>query len=361
MNSPSHRTESLDRLREERLEIERELQDSEHDLTTAESDEALARHRRLRKGLLHLIATSDEESIRIDSVVEVVRSLENELIYLHNFLVAPEDQDAKLARRLEALLQEIAGTFATSISRLEIRYYLGVLSLYGGKLDEARASFEEVCESEESDESNDIKYKSFVMLGHLSHVQEDYERARDLHDQSMQYTHSPNVTAQAIALKALNSYALQKRDEALELFEKALELFRVDEPFYNEYFHRNSLLFCGAILFDREEHERAASYYEEVLDHVENSSYDYFDALVQLGKIRFASGDYQGAATILERAIEKQETENEYLLDTLYWLARAQLKIERKGDAKRCLEKVVASPVDYPKKTQAEQLLSQVS
>lgn len=361
MNSPSHRNESLEQLREMRLDLERELQESEHDLTAAEAGQALGRHRRLRKGLLHLVATSGDESIRINSVIEVIRSLENELIYLHNFLVAPEDQDAKLARKLEALVQQISDTPAVPLSRLETTYYLGVLSLYEGELENARSFFEEVCESEESDEANDIKYKSFVMLGHLSHVQEDYERARDLHDQSMQYTHSPNVMAQAFALKALNSYALQKRDEALEMFEKALELFRVNEPFYNEYFHRNSLLFCGAILFDREEYDRAARYYEEVLDHVENSSYDYFDALVQLGKIRFAGGDFEEAAKILERATEKQENENEYLLDTLYWLARAQLKIERTGDAKKCLEKVVASPVDYQKKSQAEQLLAQVS
>lgn len=361
MNSPNHRNESLEQLRDARLELERELQDSEHDLTAAEADQAIGKHRRLRKGLLHLVATSSDESVRISSVIEVIRSLENELIYLHNFLVAPEDQDAKLARRLEALVQEISGTTEMPLSRLEITYYLGVLSLYEGELENARGFFEEVCESEESDEANDIKYKSFVMLGHLSHVQEDYERARDLHDQSMQYTHSPNVMAQAFALKALNSYALQKRDEALEMFERALELFRVNEPFYNEYFHRNSLLFCGSILFDHEQYDRAAGYYEEVLDHVENSSYDYFDALVQLGKIRFASGDFEEAAKILERAIEKQENENEYLLDTLYWLARAQLKMARTGDAKKCLEKVVASPVEYQKKSQAEQLLAQVS
>lgn len=361
MNNPIHRTESLERLRAERLDLERALQDNEHDLSAVEAEQAMTRHRRLRKGLLHLVATSEDESVRIDSVIEVVRSLENELIYLHNFLVAPEDQDTKLARKLEALLREISGTSGVTVSRLETTYYLGVLSLYEGELENAREFFEQVCESEESDETNDIKYKSFVMLGHLSHVQEDYERARDLHDQSMQYTHSSNVMAQAFALKALNSYALQKKDDALEMFERALELFRVDEPFYNEYFHRNSLLFCGAILFDREEYERAAGFYEEVLDHVENSSYDYFDALVQLGKIRFANAEYEQAAEILERAISKQEKENEYMLDTLYWLARAQLKIERKGDARKCLQKVVSSPVEYQKKSQAEQLLTQVS
>lgn len=360
MNTQNEKA-ALDRFREDRAALERELQESERELSGAEIEQALKRHQSLRKQILGLVASSSDENTRIEAVIEVVRVLESELVNVHNFLIAPKDQEAELAVRLEALLQEMLGSGSTVLTRLEITYFLGVLAMFEGKLEEARAHFEAACGSEESDESNDIKYKSFVMLGHLSHVEEDYERARDLHDQSMQYTHSSNVMAQALALKGLNSYALQKSDEALDLFERALELFRVQEPFYNEYFHRNSLLFCGAILFDQEQHERAARYYEEVLEHVESSSYDYFDALVQLGKIRYGAGSYDEAARIFEQAVEKQRNENEYVLDTLYWLARAQLKLERTGEARRCLEKVVSSPVEYQKKTQAEQLLAQVS
>ena len=36
-------------------------------------------------------------------------------------------------------------------------------------VDKAREGFSAACASEESDEANDIKYKSYVILGNLSH------------------------------------------------------------------------------------------------------------------------------------------------------------------------------------------------
>ncbi|MDX1583145.1 MAG: tetratricopeptide repeat protein [Thermoanaerobaculia bacterium] len=322
---------------------------------------ALRRHKQIRTQLLGLVAASDDQSIKVDAVVEVVKTLESELIHLHHFIVAPEDQDVSLARQLETLLKEMMDSDESPLDPLELNYFLGILSLFEGEPEEARVFFESACESEESDETTDIKYKSFVMLGHLSHVEKDYERAAELHDQSLHYTRTSNVMAQALALKALNSYALGKADEAFGMFEKAIGMFDPGEPSYNEYFHRNSLLFCGAILFDKEEYGKAAEYYREALDHVDSGSYDYFDALVQLGKIHFFAGDYDESVSNLQRAVEKQKTENEYLLDTLYWLARAQLKIDRKGEARRCLERVVGSPVEYRRKPQAEELLRKVS
>ena len=102
-----------------------------------------------------------------------------------------------------------------------------VASLYAGDVATARQGFSAACASEESDEANDIKYKSYVMLGNLSHEDRDYAAAKELHDQSLRYTANENVTAQALALKALNSYALNEHDEALHLFEESLRLFNL--------------------------------------------------------------------------------------------------------------------------------------
>jgi tetratricopeptide (TPR) repeat protein len=357
----SDRDQSLEELSARRLELEKELQEQGRQLTPEKWESCRNEYEQLRRLLLQKLAGASTDSERIEAVSEILRALENELIHLHNFLVAPNDQDVALARKLDGFLHELKDSGVEDLSNLEITYFLGILAMYEGELGEARSLFESACESEESDEANDIKYKSFVMLGHLSHVEKDYERAHELHEKSLQYSRNSNVTAQALALKALNSYALGKGDDALELFESSLELFRDGEPFYNEYFHRNALLFCGAILFEREEYARAAEYYEKVLDHVESSSYDYFDALAQLGKIHFAKGNFEASAETFRRAVDKQSNENEYLLDTLYWLARAHLKIEQKAEAKRCLEKVVASPVAYQKKPQAQELLRDVS
>jgi tetratricopeptide (TPR) repeat protein len=357
----SDREQSLEDLSARRLELENELQEQGRELTPEKWESCRTEFEQLRRLLLQKLARAGTASGRVAAVSEILRAMESELIHLHNFLVAPSDQDVALARKLDSLLRELRDAGVEELSNLEIVYFLGILAIYEGELDDARSLFESACESEESDETNDIKYKSFVMLGHLSHVEQDYRRAQELHETSMQYARSSNVTAQALALKALNSYALGDSADALELFESSLDLFREGEPFYNEYFHRNALLFCGAILFEREQYARSAEYYEKVLDHVESSSYDYFDALAQLGKIHFAKGDYAASTETFRRAIEKQSNENEYLLDTLYWLARAHLKIEQRAEAKRCLEKVVSSPVAYQKKPQAQELLRKVS
>jgi len=143
-------------------------------------------------------------------------------------------------------LDQLARSGSTVLTKLEATYYRAVAALYAGDIASARGAFSEACASEESDEANDIKYKSYVMLGHLSHEAHDYAGAKELHDKSMQYSHNDNVTAQALALKALNAYALRDYDEALKLFRESLELFNANEPFFNSYFHRNALLFCGA-------------------------------------------------------------------------------------------------------------------
>ena len=146
------------------------------------------------------------------------------------------------------------------LTGLEATYYRAVAALYAGEPGRAREGFGEACASEESDEANDIKYKSYVLLGHLSHEERDYAKARELHDQSMCYSANSNVTARALAFKALSSYALDEHDDALHLFEEALNLFDADQPFFNSYFFRNALLFRGAIYFDRKQYDKVEEF-----------------------------------------------------------------------------------------------------
>jgi tetratricopeptide (TPR) repeat protein len=201
-----------------------------------------------------------------------------------------------------------------------------------------------------------------VILGHLSHDDQDYAKAKDLHDQSMRYSKSPNVTAQALALKALNSYALQDHDEALHLFQEALELFDENQPFFNSYFFRNALLFCGAIHFDRHEYGEAAAFYRRVVENVDQSSFDYFDALSHLGRIEYAQEQWDAAATTFEKACQTQRfSENEYLVDTWFWIARCHLKRESPDEARKYLEKIAATDVRYDKKPQAVELLQRIA
>jgi len=201
-----------------------------------------------------------------------------------------------------------------------------------------------------------------VILGNLSHEERDYERAKELHDTSLRYSQHPNVTAQALALKALNSYALHAHDEALHLFREALQLFDANAPFYNSYFYRNALLFCGAIHFDRRELDDAERYYRQVLDSVEQNSYDFFDALTHLGRIYYTKERFDDAAAAFERAVQTHRfSENEYLVDTWFWIARCHLKRNQPAEARTYLEKIAATDVKYEKKPQAIEMLQKIA
>src|SRR6185436_12926664 len=173
-----------------------------------------------------------------------------------------------------------------------------VAALYANDLAKAREGFSAACASEESDEANDIKYKSYVILDHLSHEARDYAKAKELHDQSLRYSPNDNVTAQALALKALNSYALQDYDDALHLF-------------------------CGAIHFDRHAYGEAESFYRRVVDSVDQSSFDFFDALSHLGRMYYVQQRWDDAVGAFEKAVQTHRySANEYVVDTWFWIAR---------------------------------------
>lgn len=347
---------------EERVQIEKRLQNERGELAPAVEREYDAAYGRLQRSLTQTFRDLTDEPSRITVMLELMRILENKLVYLHNFIVDPTSDHRNLAGLVVRFIDQMSGN-RTVLSPLEATYYRAIAALYAGDVSAAREGFLAACESEESDEANDIKYKSYVILGNLSHEAQDYAGARELHDRSLQYSqNNPNVTAQALAFKALNEYALGQHDEALDLFEKGLALFDRDQPFFNSYFHRNALLFCGAIHFDRKSYERAGDFYARVVKEVEADSFDHFDALSHLGKIAYARNAYDEAAEFFERAVGAQgDNENEYIVDTYFWLARTHLQRDDRAEAKKYLERITASDVVYEKKPQAQELLARVA
>jgi tetratricopeptide (TPR) repeat protein len=302
------------------------------------------------------------EQQRITITLEMMRILENRLVYLQNFTVDPTSESRMLARLVTEFIEQVTQNRTGILTTLEATYYGAVAALYAGDLEKARTGFAAACASEESDETNDIKYKSYVILGHVSHQDADYAGARELHDRSMQYSANDNVTAQALALKALNCYALQDLDEALRLFEQALTLFDEAKPFFNSYFHRNALSFCGAIHFDRRELDTAETYYRQVMESVDQSSFDYFDALSHIGRICYLQQRFDDAVNAFQRAVQSHRAnDNEYVVDTWFWLARCHLKLDERGTAREYLEKIAATDVRYEKKPQAVELLQRIA
>lgn len=346
---------------DERLDLESRLQKVQGDLSDASVDAYDREYGRIQRGLLGVFRSATDDSQKIGIMLELIRIMENKLVYLQNFVIEPTPDNRTLATLVGQFVGEL-GASRAGLSPLEVTYYSAVAALYAGEVDSARESFRKACESEESDETNDIKYKSFVILGNLTHEQHEYEAARKLHDDSLRYSQHNNVTAQALALKALNSYALKDFDEALGLFEESLRLFDRNEPFFNSYFHRNALLFSASIYSQKKDFAKAEDFYRQVIEQAQPDSYDQFDALSQLGKIYYTTSRYGEAAQSLSQAVEMHNsTENEYLVDTYFWLARAHLKNDDAASAKKYLEKIAASDVQYERRSQAEELLARVS
>ena len=354
-------TSRIKDLVDQRVALESKLQNEHGELSDSASRKYDESYAAIQRSLAGLFREVSDDPQRITIMLEMMRILENRLVYLQNFIVDPSSDSRILAQLVTKFIDQLSSERSTVLTTLEAIYYRSVAALYAGELGKARNGFQEACASEESDEANDIKYKSYVILGHLSHEERDYAGAKDLHDKSLRYSQNGNVTAQALALKALNSYALQDHDDALRLFEESLQLFDANQPFFNSYFYRNALLFCGAIYFDRKNYDQAEKYYGRVVDTVEQSSYDFFDALSHLGRIHYSRGQYEQALGVFEKAIQTHKfSENEYIIDTYFWIARTHLKRNDATLAKTYLEKVAASDVRYEKKPQAVELLRKV-
>jgi tetratricopeptide (TPR) repeat protein len=345
----------------ERVELEKRLQGESSEDSAAKLSGYEISYARLQRALAHLFGQSRDAAQRTTIMLEIMRILENKLVYLQNFAVDPTSDNRMLATLVDRFIGDLLSSGSSVLTPLESTYYRAIAALYAGDRATARQGFLAACESEESDEANDIKYKSYVILGSLSHEEHDYEKARALHDASLRYSSNDNVTAQALAFKALNSYALKDYDEALSLFERAIGLFDREAPYFNCYFHRNALIFCGSIYYGRKSYEKAAECYRAVLEEVEESSYDHFDALAQLGRTSYLRGRWDEAADTFDRAIGSHRfQDNESLMDTYYWLAKARIKQGRVDEARTCLERIAASAVRYENRPKAVELLGRV-
>jgi tetratricopeptide (TPR) repeat protein len=345
-----------------RVALETKLQNETGELSDAIVREYDTKYQALQRQLAAMFKEATENQQRVTVMLEMMRILENRLVYLQNFIVDPTSENRLLAQLVTRFIDDAGREKNSILTSLESTYYRAVAALYAGDLAKAREGFSAACASEESDEANDIKYKSYVILGHLSHEEADYVKAKELHDQSMRYSPNDNVTAQALALKALNAYALQDHDDALHLFQEALGLFDENKPFFNSYFFRNALLFCGAIYFDRREYAEAESFYRRVAANVDQSSFDFFDALSHLGRIQYAQERYDEAVSSFERAVQTHRfSENEYVVDTWFWIARCHLRRDASAEARKYLEKIAATDVRYEKKPQAVELLQRIA
>src|SRR5260221_1915048 len=173
--------DQINELVEQRVALETRLQNEKEELSEAEARSDSEASSALERKLPTRLKALDEERDRITVMLELMGILENRLVYLHNFIVDPTADNRVLAQLVTQFIDDLAGRQTTVLTRLEATYYRAVAVLYAGNRARAREGFTQACASEESDEANDIKYKSYVILGHLSHDEQDFGRARDLH------------------------------------------------------------------------------------------------------------------------------------------------------------------------------------
>jgi hypothetical protein len=179
--------ERIQALVDQRIALERRLQNEKGELSDARTAEYERDYASLQRSLSTVFKDVTDERERITIMLEMMRILENRLVYLQNFVVEPSAENKVLAQLVTRFIEQLSRDRSTILTKLEATYYRAVAALHAGDASGARAGFAEACESEESDEANDIKYKSYVMLGHLSHEERDYARAKEMHDQSMRY------------------------------------------------------------------------------------------------------------------------------------------------------------------------------
>lgn len=342
------------------------LQDTVRRADAVGADAELAaleqRYDDLIRRILTVIRNSSGNEERAGAMLELMRALEDRLVDLRNFSVEPPERLRRLGELVLDYLQETRDSRDPALTKLERTYYRAIGAIYARRASVATEALREACESEESDEANDIKFKAYVMLGSLSHDEKDFGTARELHERSLRYARDGNVTAQAVAFKALNAYAVGDHQEALDLFSRALDLFTPDQPFYNAYFHRNALLFSGAIQYERKAWQDAEQSYREALRHVEPDSFDRYDALAQLGRIFYLTGRWDEAIGVFRDALRIEAAgQTEYHLDTRFWLARAYVKQGEIPEARELLREVISSDIPYERRPQAEALLGRCS
>src|SRR6184192_614851 len=157
----------IEDLIDQRLALETALQNEKSELSESRARGYDDRYARLQRQLATLFKEAADDQQRVTIMLEMMRILENRLVYLHNFIVDPTSDNRILAQLVTRFIDETVRDHSRVLTTLEATYYRAVAALYAGEIAKAREGFTAACASEESDEANDIKYKSYVILGHL--------------------------------------------------------------------------------------------------------------------------------------------------------------------------------------------------
>src|SRR5205814_3821627 len=132
-----------------RIDLESALQREKSELSEARLRDYDDQYARLQRGLAAAFKETRDDQQRITVMLELMRILENRLVYLHNFIVDPTSDNRVLAQLVTKFIDQLAATQSTVLTKLEATYYRAVAALYAGDMAEAGDGFRDACASEE--------------------------------------------------------------------------------------------------------------------------------------------------------------------------------------------------------------------
>jgi tetratricopeptide (TPR) repeat protein len=236
-----------------------------------------------------------------------------------------------------------------------------VLAVYAGDPLSGLTALERVVDGHDDDHLVALRYHAHMIAAHLRHELSEFERAREDAAKAADLATSGNPAANSLAVAGVNSFALGDRDRALRELEDALRYFDANEPLFNPYFHRNTLLLCGLICFERGDDDAAESFCRRALEHDEPVSFEAFEACSRLGRVLYRQKRIEEAADAFEKGIAAYRyAESAPLLDVCFWLARACVDLGRIERARTLLLRIVTSEAEYAGGEDARQMLAQL-
>src|SRR5260221_13660467 len=115
--------DQINELVEQRVALETRLQNEKGELSEAGARSYDEAYSALQRKLATRFKALDDERDRITVMLELMRILENRLVYLHNFIVDPTADNRVLAPLGTQFIDDLAGRQTTVLTRLAATYH----------------------------------------------------------------------------------------------------------------------------------------------------------------------------------------------------------------------------------------------
>ncbi len=123
-------TAQITTLVNQRVALETRLQNEPGELTETLARQYGDEYSALQRRLAGLFKSTTDEAQRITLMLELMRILENRLVYLHNFIVDPTADSRILAQLVTQFIEELTSRGSRVLTTLEATYYRAVATLY---------------------------------------------------------------------------------------------------------------------------------------------------------------------------------------------------------------------------------------